>query len=127
VPNKATLEIKAFARNFLMSDGYRRSVGRRIEAGKAPHMEVLLHHYAFGKPTYKYVEPPSPRPPINELMSRMTKEELREMADLWRRIRDIQRAAAARPAAPPETAPDQAARGCGPCVSEQSKRDDVAP
>jgi hypothetical protein len=46
--NKATLEIKEFARNFLMSDRYQRTLERRILAGTAPHMEVLLHHYAFG-------------------------------------------------------------------------------
>jgi hypothetical protein len=60
--NKATLEIKEFARNFLMSDRYQRTLERRILAGTAPHMEVLLHHYAFGKPTHKYVAPaPAPR------------------------------------------------------------------
>jgi hypothetical protein len=81
-PNKATREIKEFARNFLMSDKYQRSLERRILAGTAPHMEVLLHHYAFGKPTDKYVEPAPPAPPEAELKSRMTKEEHREMYDL---------------------------------------------
>jgi hypothetical protein len=62
-------------------------------------MEVLLHHYAFGKPTDKYVEPATPAPPEAKLMSRMTKEEIREMYDLAERILEIQEAAAARPAA----------------------------
>jgi hypothetical protein len=57
VPNKATQEIKEFARNILMSDSYRTSLVQRLEAGQAPHMEVLLHHYAFGKPRHSYVEP----------------------------------------------------------------------
>jgi hypothetical protein len=35
--NKATLEIKEFARNFLMSDRYQRTLERRILAGTAPH------------------------------------------------------------------------------------------
>jgi hypothetical protein len=35
-----------------MSDSYRRSLMQRLEAGKAPHMEVLLHRYAFGKPKH---------------------------------------------------------------------------
>jgi hypothetical protein len=96
--NKATLEIKEFARNFLTSDGYRRTVERRILAGTAPQMEVLLHHYAFGKPTNKYTEPAPPAPPEAELMSRMTKEERRQMYDLVTKMREIREAAAARPA-----------------------------
>jgi hypothetical protein len=88
--NKATMEIKEFARNFLMSDRYRRTLERRILAGTAPQIEVLLHHYAFGKPTDKYVEPAPPvRSEAKLLMSRMTKEEIREMVDLARRMRVI--------------------------------------
>jgi hypothetical protein len=110
-PNKATLEIKAFARNFLMSDRYRRTLKRRILAGTAPHMEVLLHHYAFGKPTDKYVEPAPPAPPDRELRSRMTKEELREMRGLLIRLREIRQAAGARPAAEVHRAGEQQKHG----------------
>jgi hypothetical protein len=102
--NKATLEIKEFARNFLMSDRYRRILERRILAGTAPQMEVLLHHYAFGNPTDKYVEPVPPAPSKAHLMSRMTKEEIREMVDLARRMQVIRQAASVRPAAPPAAA-----------------------
>jgi hypothetical protein len=102
--NKATLEIKEFARNFLMSDRYRRTLERRILAGTAPHMEVLLHHYAFGKPTDKYVEPAPPARSEVKLMSRMTKEERREMVDLVRRMQVIRQAASVRLAAPPAAA-----------------------
>jgi hypothetical protein len=108
--NKATLEIKEFARNFLMSDRYRRTLERRILAGKAPQIEVLLHHYAFGKPTDKYVEPALPARPEANLMSRMTKEEIREMYNLAKKMREIRQTAAARPAASPATAP----RSAGP-------------
>ena len=69
-------------------------------------MEVLLHHYAFGKPTDKYVAPAPPAPPDAEL----TREEARELYDLVVRMREIQQAAAARPAAPPAPAP----RSAGP-------------
>ncbi len=102
--NKATLEIKEFASNFLMSDRYRRTLERRILAGTAPQMEMMLHHYAFGKPMDKYVEPAPPGPPEGELMSGMTKEETREIYGLVTRMRDIRQAAAARSAAPPATA-----------------------
>ena len=49
-PNKVSLEVKEFSREFLMSDSYRNGLKRRVEAGQAPHMETLLNHYAFGKP-----------------------------------------------------------------------------
>ena len=49
VPNKATQEIKEFARNILMSESYLRNLSQRIEAGKAPQMEVLLHHTGQAK------------------------------------------------------------------------------
>jgi hypothetical protein len=114
--NKATREIKEFARNFLMSDKYRRTLERRILAGTAPQMEVLLHHYAFGKPTDKYVEPAPPARPEAEPMSRMTKEEASEIYGLLTRIRELRQAAAARPAAPPATAPQYA----GPASAHES-------
>ena len=73
VPNKATQEIKEFARNILISDSYRRSLVQRIEAGKAPQMEVLLHHYAFGKPKHTYVEPaPARQSALEQALERMT-------------------------------------------------------
>jgi hypothetical protein len=106
--NKATLEIKEFARNFIMSDRYRRTLERRILAGTAPQMEVLLHHYAFGKPTDKYVAPAPPARPEFNRMSRMTKEERREIYVLLTRMREIEQATAARAAAPPVTAPQSA-------------------
>ena len=107
-PNKATREIKEFARDFLTSDRYRKTLERRIVAGKAPQMEVLLHHYAFGKPMAKYVEPAPPAPSEADLMSRMTQEEAREMYDLLTRIRALEQAAAARPPASPASAPPSA-------------------
>jgi hypothetical protein len=79
VPNKATQEIKEFARNILISDSYRRSLVRRIEAGKAPQMEVLLHHYAFGKPKHTYVEPaPARQSALEQALERMTSKEVCE-------------------------------------------------
>lgn len=48
--NKNTPEIKTFARQLLESDEYRESLKTRVLAGKAPHMEPLLHHYGYGQP-----------------------------------------------------------------------------
>lgn len=50
IPNKATREIKAIAAELLSDPAYVASLRRRLPAGKAPHMETLLHHYAYGKP-----------------------------------------------------------------------------
>lgn len=48
--NKATREIKVWAEAFLSSDAYVTSAQRRVLAGKAPHLETLWYHYAYGKP-----------------------------------------------------------------------------
>jgi hypothetical protein len=49
-PNKVTREIREAARLMLDRSEYRDSLRRRLDAGKAPHMETLLHFYAWGKP-----------------------------------------------------------------------------
>lgn len=49
-PNKATREIKAAARLMVEKPAYRAELEKRILEGKAPHMETLLFHYAYGKP-----------------------------------------------------------------------------
>lgn len=49
--NKATLEIKDAARKLVEAPEYVMSLERRLTQGRAPHMETLLFHYAYGKPT----------------------------------------------------------------------------
>ena len=49
-PNKATREIRDAARALVEDPAYRRALAKRLRNGKAPQMEVLLHHYAYGKP-----------------------------------------------------------------------------
>jgi hypothetical protein len=51
VANKVTREIKDAARQLVEDPVYRRRLRARLRKGSAPHMETLLHHYAFGKPT----------------------------------------------------------------------------
>ncbi len=89
VPNKATQEIKEFARNFLMSEEYRESLKRRVLGGEAPHMEVLLHHYGFGKPKTSVEVSVPPGPPLGQLAAVMTKEELRFIYELGKRLRGL--------------------------------------
>lgn len=48
--NKATREIKDAARALVEDADYREKLKRRLASGKAPHMETLLHYYAYGKP-----------------------------------------------------------------------------
>ena len=50
VPNKATVEIRDAARRLLEDEAYQRGLSARLIKGRAPHMETLLYHYAYGKP-----------------------------------------------------------------------------
>ena len=42
------------AQAMLEDPEYRKSLKKRLISGKAPHMETLLHHYAFGKPKERF-------------------------------------------------------------------------
>jgi len=48
--NKATVEIKEFARSILEDPLYQKRLRGRVMQGKALQIEVLLFHYAYGKP-----------------------------------------------------------------------------
>jgi len=50
VPNKATRDVKEFAKKFLSSKAYLESAQERVLKGTAPHLETLWHHYGYGKP-----------------------------------------------------------------------------
>jgi hypothetical protein len=50
VKNKAPNEVRVWSRLLLESTTYRRALTKRIIAGTAPQIEVLLYHYAYGKP-----------------------------------------------------------------------------
>ena len=50
VPNRATLEIKEFARSILEDESYQMKLRQRIVEGEAPQIEALLYHYVYGKP-----------------------------------------------------------------------------
>jgi hypothetical protein len=50
VPNKVGTEVRIWSRLLLESTTYRRALTKRIIAGTAPQIEVLLYHYAYGKP-----------------------------------------------------------------------------
>jgi hypothetical protein len=49
-PNKATVEIKEFAQSILEDPHYQKRLRNRVIEGKALQIEVLLFHYAYGKP-----------------------------------------------------------------------------
>lgn len=48
--NKTTREIKELSQSLLTDPAYLNALKRRLVSGKAPHMETLLHQYAYGKP-----------------------------------------------------------------------------
>lgn len=48
--NKRTIEVRDFAKNLVEDPDYVENLTARMKTGKAPHMETLLFHYAFGKP-----------------------------------------------------------------------------
>lgn len=48
--NKTTREIKELSQSLLTDPAYLDALKRRLVSGKAPHMETLLHQYAYGKP-----------------------------------------------------------------------------
>lgn len=50
VPNKATREVKELARALVEDPAYRKKLRDRLLAGKAPQIEIMLWHYAYGKP-----------------------------------------------------------------------------
>jgi hypothetical protein len=55
--NHTTEEARRWARKILESPKYRASLRKRLLAGKAPHIEVLLWHYGYGKPREQEASP----------------------------------------------------------------------
>ena len=52
--NVASREIKDVARRLLEDEAYQARLVRRLRAGKAPQIELLMFHYAFGKPVERH-------------------------------------------------------------------------
>ena len=48
--NQTTRDIQAFSRECLEDPKYIAALRERLREGRAPHMETLLAHYAYGKP-----------------------------------------------------------------------------
>jgi DNA mismatch repair ATPase MutS len=48
--NKATHRVRTIAQLLVEDEEYLKLLRVRIKAGDAPHMEILLWHYAYGKP-----------------------------------------------------------------------------
>jgi len=48
--NKATRDIRAFARAMLEDPAYIESLRKRMARGTAGQVENLIYHYAYGKP-----------------------------------------------------------------------------
>ena len=52
---KPTKELRGFCRAFVEDQVYRENLLLRILAGKAPFIETLIWHYAYGKPPDKLI------------------------------------------------------------------------
>jgi len=52
--NRTTLEVREFARQLIEDPEYQAGLLGRMIAGKAPQMEMLLFHYAYGKPVERH-------------------------------------------------------------------------
>jgi hypothetical protein len=52
--NRTTLEVREFARHLIEDPEYQASLRHRMIAGKAPQMEMVLFHYAYGKPVERH-------------------------------------------------------------------------
>ena len=76
--NHATRDIQVFARAALSDAQYTAALKRRLLRGDAPHMETLLHHYAFGKPRDVIELGTPPRPLVIELVSDDALRQLRD-------------------------------------------------
>jgi hypothetical protein len=50
VPNRATAEMREFARSLLEDPAYQKALRKRLIKGQAGAMEVQLLYYAYGKP-----------------------------------------------------------------------------
>src|SRR5262245_61590818 len=48
--NKATIEVRDFARQLIEDPAYQERLRQRVIEGKAPQMEMLLFKYAYGQP-----------------------------------------------------------------------------
>jgi hypothetical protein len=48
--NRTTVEARELAQRFIEDVDYQACLRKRLIAGKAPHIETLLFHYAYGKP-----------------------------------------------------------------------------
>ena len=50
VPNRATAEMREFARSLFEDPAYKKALRERLIKGQAGSVEVQLLHYAYGKP-----------------------------------------------------------------------------
>jgi hypothetical protein len=48
--NKTTLMIKDLALGLVQDPQYLASLKKRMESGRSPQLEILMHYYAYGKP-----------------------------------------------------------------------------
>ena len=50
MPNKASADVRVRARALVEDPVYVLSIRKRMREGKSVPLEIMLHHYAYGKP-----------------------------------------------------------------------------
>lgn len=48
--NRVTLDIKGIALGLIQDPEYLEGLKKRLNSGKSPQLEVLLHYYGYGRP-----------------------------------------------------------------------------
>lgn len=76
--NKTTVEAKSLARQLIDDSLYRKNLLNRLQQGEAGQMEVVLWHYAYGKPK-EAVE-------VDYHLERLSNEEFDQLETLIKRI-----------------------------------------
>lgn len=81
-------DLQAVASGLIATPEYQASLRKRLLAGKAPHMEVLLHHYLYGKPKER-IEHSGSVDLVHILMERLTAAKQKALAARDRRVDEI--------------------------------------
>lgn len=85
--NKLTRDAREFAREIIRNRRYLKSLLRRLISGRAPHMEPLIFHYAYGRPVDMKAAlrlPPPPNPKQERWDKLSTEEKIRDLEETKR-------------------------------------------
>ena len=76
--NKVTVEVKQLAKRLVSDKTYQRNLQKRLRAGDAGAMEVMLWHYSYGKPKESI--------DLNWNLEKLTDRELDQLEAIVKRV-----------------------------------------